>query len=718
MSTNAPFATQVCSARDTSADEVALAVTPRQIWVAWSRATLEDEHVVLAASDGPGNPLAEPELELPGFRPSLASLGERVLLGVCSPRRHVTALIASEQQAGTQRWDIPAEGAVHRVAVSPGAGDALGWLAWDELTASGMRLLAASLDASGSWRIRLVLAEEGSWFRSPALASDGSRIWLACVEGRERAPGAIAVRAIGPDSVLRVPIPHAGSVAQDAPAIAIGPGTMPIVAWHSRVAPDGVEPVLRWPSAALIDPDTLTVSWASPPFQEPPQTAAGEDQGWEMPALASTRDGAIWLGGRSSNGFWIARRSPEGAWSERACISSGAWGGRGTRLGLAVRDGEVLAGRREPEGVEVSSLALPPPSDEQRPARTGPPAPRLRVVEDSGFPVLFGDLHWHSAHSDALGTAEDLWCDARDRGLDFGALTDHDRFCGRAIGPLTWKYMCQLADAFDDPGRFAALPAFEFTGPRHPGPGHKCVYFGYQRPERIPDKNVESLFEAVREHGGIAAPHHVGWTGSDADHHDPALQPVWEICSVHGSYEGERIETGLPPRADVVLPGQFVRDALDAGLRFGLVGGTDSHGLLWHHGISRKRNPFRTGLTAIVGAQPERASILHALRRRCVYATTGARILLDVRLGGEPMGSELPSETRDILTVRVRGESALRSAMVVSPDGERPLDGIDGALLDAAVTVGCPAHRAWTFYYLRVTQENGEIAWSSPIWIG
>lgn len=82
------------------------------------------------------------------------------------------------------------------------------------------------------------------------------------------------------------------------------------------------------------------------------------------------------------------------------------------------------------------------------------------------------------------------------------------------------------------------------------------------------------------------------------------------------------------------------------------------------------------------------------------------------------MGSELPSETRDILTVRVRGESALRSAMVVSPDGERPLDGIDGALLDAAVTVGCPAHRAWTFYYLRVTQENGEIAWSSPIWIG
>jgi hypothetical protein len=278
--------------------------------------------------------------------------------------------------------------------------------------------------------------------------------------------------------------------------------------------------------------------------------------------------------------------------------------------------------------------------------------------------------------------------------------------------------MCQLADAFDDPGRFAAFPAYEFTGPRHPGPGHKCVYFGYQRPQHIPEKSVEALFEVLRAHGGIAVPHHVGWTGGDTEHHDPELQPVWEICSVHGSYEGSRIDSTFPPRADVRLPGQFVRDALDSGLRFGLVGGTDSHGLLWHHGISSRRNPFRTGLTAVVGAQPERASILHALRRRCVYATSGARILLDVRLGGEPMGSELPADTRDVLTVRVQGESALRSAVVVSPDAERPLEGIEGARLEASLSVQCPPDRPWTYLYLRVTQENGDMAWSSPIWIG
>jgi hypothetical protein len=193
---------------------------------------------------------------------------------------------------------------------------------------------------------------------------------------------------------------------------------------------------------------------------------------------------------------------------------------------------------------------------------------------------------------------------------------------------------------------------------------------------------------------------------------------VWEICSVHGSYEGATIDSAFPPRADVKLPGHYVRDALDAGLRFGLVGGTDSHGLLWHHGISRKRNPFATGLTAVVGAQPERASILHALRRRCVYATSGARILLDVSLGGAPMGSELPADTRDDLIVRVRGESALRSVVVVSPDAERPLEGIEEDRLETSLTVQCPPTRPWTFYYLRVTQENGDMAWSSPIWIG
>src|SRR5690606_1109273 len=93
--------------------------------------------------------------------------------------------------------------------------------------------------------------------------------------------------------------------------------------------------------------------------------------------------------------------------------------------------------------------------------------------------VLFGDLHQHTAHSDGCGSAEDLWIAARDRrGLDFAAITDHDRFCRRSLGPATWQYMCQLADAVNEPGRFAALPAYEFTGPRYPGPGHKCVYFG------------------------------------------------------------------------------------------------------------------------------------------------------------------------------------------------------------------------------------------------
>jgi hypothetical protein len=334
--------------------------------------------------------------------------------------------------------------------------------------------------------------------------------------------------------------------------------------------------------------------------------------------------------------------------------------------------------------------------------------------------VLFGDLHQHTAHSDGCGSAEDLWIAARDRrGLDFAAVTDHDRFCRRSLGPATWQYLCQVADDFDEPGRFAAVRGYEFTGARHPGPGHKCVYFGDSAPERVPDKEVAAVFAAAREHGGIAVPHHVGWTGGDFGRHDPAVQPVWELCSVHGCYEREGGCAGRPPRADAVVPGQFIRDALDAGLRFGFIASTDHHGLDWHHGIAPRRNPLTCGLACVIDAEPTRDGILAALRARRCYGTSGARIHLRVEVDGAPMGSELPADCGGEILVEVdSGEGApVARVVLVTRESERVLGGgRDPAL---AVRTEVPAaDRPGAYFYVRVELADGEQAWASPFWIG
>jgi hypothetical protein len=98
-----------------------------------------------------------------------------------------------------------------------------------------------------------------------------------------------------------------------------------------------------------------------------------------------------------------------------------------------------------------------------------------------------------------------------------------------------------VADRFDEPGAFATLIAYEWTGKMYPGPGHKCVYLPRRRAAagvaRRPARGQGDLVRAVRAFGGIASPHHIGWTGCDEPGHDPEGQPVWEICSCHGCYE-------------------------------------------------------------------------------------------------------------------------------------------------------------------------------------
>ncbi|MBW2403843.1 MAG: DUF3604 domain-containing protein [Deltaproteobacteria bacterium] len=95
----------------------------------------------------------------------------------------------------------------------------------------------------------------------------------------------------------------------------------------------------------------------------------------------------------------------------------------------------------------------------------------------SGPPVLFGDIQQHSAHSDGVGSADETYLRARYRyGDDFAALTDHESFLGKRIGPGEWAYLQAVAEHHDDPGEFVTIVAYEWTGKAYPGPGHKCIY--------------------------------------------------------------------------------------------------------------------------------------------------------------------------------------------------------------------------------------------------
>ncbi|MBX7193058.1 MAG: CehA/McbA family metallohydrolase [Sandaracinaceae bacterium] len=580
------------------------------------------------------------------------------------------------------------------------------------VSVEALREDAALVALTVSDRPRVVTREEASAVDTVAEAGD-ERVWITHEQGASRV---ILVRA-----GVRHEVFFARCTAM-APSLAIVPEGTWIAFHHNRREDTGEADLTKWITLRFVDREGRVHAPAEP-MRELDRDASGEEQGFEFPTIVGGSDGSVALFGRGSHRFFRQDLDARG-WSARAPLpgDDGTWGCRGRRVSVVQLEHALVLARRDKRGLVLSRMEAPTggaprlvPADvvlETRPHRDVPVRPRASDPAGAhGLRTLFGDIHQHSAHSDGCGAAAEPYLRARHvYGDDFGALSDHESFLGKRIGPGEWALLRAVADAHDEPGRFVALHAYEWTGRMHPGPGHKVVY-PVSAAHRIVSRDAEptgqGLLAALREEGALAVPHHVGWTGADEAAHDEALQPVWEICSCHGCYLSEGHVLGQRG----ALVDQMIDRVLSRGRRFGFIACSDGHGLLHHHGVGRKRDPFRCGLTAVLAREVSREGVLEAIRARRCYATSGVPIFLDVRADGDrPMGSVLRATS---ITVRVHAAGAcpLREIALVGPDGliARAVPNATEGVLQARVEA------SWS--YARVVQDDGEMAWSSPIFL-
>jgi hypothetical protein len=126
-----------------------------------------------------------------------------------------------------------------------------------------------------------------------------------------------------------------------------------------------------------------------------------------------------------------------------------------------------------------------------------------------------------------------------------------------------------------------------------------------------------------------------------------------------------------------------------------------------------------TSYACVLADSPTRQAIMDAIRKRHTYAAT-ANILMDFhaavdgrtyRQGDLAAGRSMPE-----LTARIVGTGPLKKVVVVrdneyvyaqEPSGES----FDLRYRDQSATSG--EH----YYYVRVEQKDGNVAWSSPVWI-
>lgn len=347
---------------------------------------------------------------------------------------------------------------------------------------------------------------------------------------------------------------------------------------------------------------------------------------------------------------------------------------------------------------------------------------------------LRGEYHRHTEISwDGApdGSLEDMFRYAIDAAqFDWIGNGDHDNGAGREY---PWYQTQKFSDAYHNQA-FTTMFTYERSVP-YPH-GHRNVMFAQRgiltlprlkSPEAPPKEkegkkdgwpggvhpdDAKMLYRYLREFDGICASHtSATGMGTDWRDNDPVVEPIVEI------YQGDRMSyeiegaprAGYDPKsgkdpANVAgwYPKGFINLALQKGVKFGFQASSDH----WSTHIS---------YFIVLAEGRDRASLLKAVKARHCYGATD-NILLDFRCGPKIMGDDVTVVTRPIFDIHVVGTNkiakidVLRDSQVVATLKPAARE-FKGQWSDMQLT------REPHYYYIRVLQEDGEIAWGSPMWV-
>jgi hypothetical protein len=292
--------------------------------------------------------------------------------------------------------------------------------------------------------------------------------------------------------------------------------------------------------------------------------------------------------------------------------------------------------------------------------------------------------------------------------IDFHAVTDHHQpwdIQRNRIQKENWDALCQAAEEMTDKS-FVAFKGFEFRSAR----GDTAVILNDTIPYELIDtenlKEVTDLWERLKDTDVITIPHFHN-PGSFKENEwicgDPNVEPVLEIYSCHGSYEtSDAQERGLPINKSR-RPDRNAYYFLKKGYKYGLVCNSDGH----------KGNPGYNGLTAVFAKELTADAIFEAIRARRVYGTTNARIKMVFTMNGRLMGSQMPDTEKKMLFIDLEGENKWKAVDVIY-NGEvirrYESSGKTFRIGDDLSQFGKG------FFYVRATQVDNHIAYSSPVW--
>lgn len=339
------------------------------------------------------------------------------------------------------------------------------------------------------------------------------------------------------------------------------------------------------------------------------------------------------------------------------------------------------------------------------------------TYDDKELSLFWGDLHMHSNISRCSLHPKFHCTEASDKqrfskdvgGLDFSLLTDHE-----SMNDREWIDTVKAAQFNNQDNGFISFVGFEWTSSQQKhvhNYGHYNVLYKDEGPlMRVSDPDydsIEKVWNRLQENQALTIPHHPGEKihPLDWDYFNSKFEPLVEIYQVRGSYEHDECEMHPENYGRAIQYNNSVQYGLNKGYRFGFTSGGE------HEGV---------GITAVYAEELTRESIFEALKKRQVYGTTSEKIILDFRIDGHMMGSEIKkvnNENDFVCDIFVRGTDTIEYIELVQSDKTTTLYTSDNNDNEIRLSVNQKIDKDSDWYYIRVKQKDLNMAWSSPIWI-
>ena len=363
------------------------------------------------------------------------------------------------------------------------------------------------------------------------------------------------------------------------------------------------------------------------------------------------------------------------------------------------------------------------------------------TIGEATFQRYFGQLHSHTQYSDGAGSLENALAYIKalpdSANVDFVAFTDHSNYFDSKNNPNveaalydtslvkdsdpshSWATYKNTVAAFNaaNAGKKVAIAGFEMTWSG--GPGHINTFNtpgivsrnNTTLNSKTKDAGLQAYYKLLSQTEGvnsISQFNHPGTTFGnfiDFGYWDAVVDTRMYMVEV-GNGEGQIGAGGYYPSYE-----QYIM-ALDKGWHVAPTNNQDNHKGRWGNANDAR--------DVILTDDFSEDGIYAALRARRMYATEDKNLDLDYTVNGNMMGSiiDVPEKLNFEISFNDpdRTDSIAKVELVVNSG--KVAYTWDSAADLAKGSVSVELAPEYTYYFVRVTEGDGDLAVTAPVWVG